>query len=148
MVRVRQARREGVAMANQCENASQVNPTSSNLTDLGWVATRTHTTGELLRPVDVAGREATPKVCGVGVARLQGHSWAPHPSNGLGVNVGTIPAVPLAARSLWGVGNVRCRPMLPGWDGGSVVVWDRESRSQGEGIQRVRGITVARGGRG
>ena len=30
----------------------------------------------------VAGREATPNACGVGVAMLQGHSWAPTPSNG------------------------------------------------------------------
>ncbi len=28
-------------------------------------------------PVEVAGREATVKVCGVAVAMLQGHSWAP-----------------------------------------------------------------------
>ncbi|WP_217275413.1 hypothetical protein, partial [Nocardia gamkensis] len=31
---------------------------------------------------DVAGREAMVKVCGVAVAMLQGHSWAPTPSKG------------------------------------------------------------------
>ena len=31
---------------------------------------------------DVADREAMVKVCGVIVAMLQGHSWAPTPSNG------------------------------------------------------------------
>ena len=31
---------------------------------------------------DVAGREAMVKACGVTVARLQGHSWAPTPSIG------------------------------------------------------------------
>src|SRR3954449_455294 len=46
---------------------------------------------------DVAGREATVKACGVAVAMLQGHSWAPTPSNGSGVNVGTIPPVPSRA---------------------------------------------------
>jgi integrase/recombinase XerD len=35
-----------------------------------------------------AGREATPKDCGVGVARPQGQSWAPPPSTGSTVNVG------------------------------------------------------------
>ena len=68
---------------NQCVKASQVNSTSSNLTDLGWVAVRTRTLcGELLELVKVAGREATLKVCGIGVAMLQGHNWAPHPTNG------------------------------------------------------------------
>src|SRR3954468_18281196 len=30
----------------------------------------------------VTGREAAPNACGVGAAMLQGHSWAPTPSNG------------------------------------------------------------------
>ena len=33
-------------------------------------------------PVEVAGQEATGKVCGVPVARLPGNSWAPPPSTG------------------------------------------------------------------
>src|SRR3954449_8017885 len=40
---------------------------------------------------DVAGREATMKACGLVVAMLQGHSWVPIPSNGCGMNVGTVP---------------------------------------------------------
>jgi len=68
---------------NQCSKASQAETTSSNLTDLGWVAARTRALcGELPRLVNVAGREATLKVCGVGVAMLQGHSWAPNPTSG------------------------------------------------------------------
>jgi hypothetical protein len=35
-------------------------------------------------PVNVAGWEAMVKVCGVAVAKPQGHSWAPTLSNGLG----------------------------------------------------------------
>lgn len=148
MVRVRQARREGVTTVNQCSKASQDKPTSSNLTDLGWVAARTRTTyGELLRPVSVADREATSKVCGVDVAKLQGHSWAPNPTNGSGGNVGTIPAGPFPASILLVGGKVRCRPMPPGWDVGPVLVRGRESRSHGEGVQRVRSIAAARGGR-
>jgi hypothetical protein len=38
--------------------------------------------GELLGRTRVAAPEATPNVCGVGVARSQGYSWAPHSSNG------------------------------------------------------------------
>jgi transposase-like protein len=70
--------------------------TSSNLADLGWAATRTRAARPAGNPWsgDVAGREATAKDGGVVVARLQGHSWAPTASNGLRVNVGTIPAVP------------------------------------------------------
>ncbi len=49
---------------------------------------------------DVAGREAMVKVCGVAVAMLQGHSWAPTPSIGSAVNVGIIPAVPDPHRRL------------------------------------------------
>jgi hypothetical protein len=34
------------------------------------------------------------KACGVAAAKLQGHSWAPTPSKGSGMNVGTISLVP------------------------------------------------------
>jgi hypothetical protein len=100
-----------------------------------------------LRPVRFAGREATAKCCGVAVAMLQGHSWAPIPSNGPGVNVGTIPAVPPRRPARVVGGKVRCRLMLSGWGGGPVVVRDRESRSHGEGVQRDRSINTERGGR-
>ncbi len=68
----------------------------------------------ILWPVDVAGREATVKVCGVAVAMLGGHSWTPILSNGWEVNVGTIPPVPLPA-SIWLVGR---RGSLPADAGG------------------------------
>jgi hypothetical protein len=48
---------------------------------------------------DVAGQEAAVKVCGVTAAMFQGHTWAPVPSNGSRVNVGTIPVVPELYRS-------------------------------------------------
>ncbi len=148
MVRVRQARQEGVTTVNQRMNASQEQTTSSNLTDLGWAAARTSTiVGGTPWPVDVAGREATPNACGVGVAKPQGHSWAPHLSNGSRVNVGTIPAVPSPASSQLVEGQARRRLMRSGWGGGLVVVRARESRAHGEGVQRVRSNTADGGGR-
>ncbi len=85
------------------------------------------------------------KDCGVVVAMLQGHSWAPTPSKGSGVNVGTIPAAPYPTSSLLVGGKARRRLMPPGWGGGPVVVRGRESRSHGEGVQRVRSINADRG---
>ena len=88
-------KRDGkVYVRNQRLNASQENPTSSNLTDRGWVAVRTRAMRGTPAPVNVAGREATLKGCGVGVAMPQGHSWAPPPLNGSRVNVGTGPTAP------------------------------------------------------
>lgn len=134
---------------NQRLNASQEQTTSSNLTDVGWAAVRTRVNrhGELLRSVDVADREATLKACGVGVARPQGHSWAPHPSNGPMVNVGTKPMAPYPVSIRLTGGKARRRLMPSAWDGGPVVVRGRESRPHGEGVQRVRGFQATRGGR-
>jgi hypothetical protein len=145
-----------VHVRNQRLNASQEQTTSSNLADLGWAAVRTRT--QVVRGTpwlgDVAGREAMVKVCGVAVARPQGHSWAPHPLNGLMVNVGTIPAVPLPASIRLVGGKARRRLTPPGWGGGPVVVRGRESRSHarcrwghGEGAQWVGSSDAARGGR-
>ena len=87
------------------------------------------------------------KVCGVAVARPQGHSWAPNPTNGLRVNVGTIPAVPSSVSCQLTGGKVCRRLMPPEWGGGVVVVRGRESRLHGEGPQRVRSIQADRGDR-
>lgn len=130
---------------NQRQNAPQEDSTSSNLTDAGWVAARVRgSSPATLRLVDVASREATVKVCGVTVAKLQGHSWAPNPSSGSRMNVGTTPVVPSPARLLAG-GKARGRLTLSEWDGGVVVVRGRESRPHGEGPQRVRSIKAEDG---
>ena len=130
--------------------------TSSNLAEVGWAAARTHAigVGELLGRLYVAGREATEKVCGVSVARLQGHSWSPHPSSGSRMNAGTLLAVPSPAGMTPGGGKSRRRLMPPGGGGGLVVVagattghGGRESRLQGEGVQQVRSRHLRRGGR-
>ena len=52
----------------------------SNLVDLGRSAVRACGGGQLRVGPGLAGPEATTKVCGVVVARLQGKSWAPIPS--------------------------------------------------------------------
>ena len=97
--------------------------------------------------VEVADREAMVNACGVAVAMLQGHSWAPTLSNGWEVNVGTILPVPSPASVLLVGGKVRCRLMPVGWDGGPVVVRGWESQSHGEGVQCVRSRRVDHGGR-
>jgi hypothetical protein len=85
------------------------------------------------------------KVCGVVVARLQGHSWSPHPSSGSRMNAGTLLAVPSPVGMMLAGGKARRRLMPLGGDGGLVVVagattghGGRESRPQGEGVQQVR----------
>ena len=78
------------------------------------------------------------KVCGVTVARLQGKSWAPIPSNGQVVNVGTIVESPYLPACQVGSGKARCRLTARRWGGVLVVVRGRESRPHGEGGQQVR----------
>ena len=68
------------------------------------------------------------KVCGVAVARLQGHSWAPTLSNGWKVNVGTIPPVPHRPTARWSEGEARCRLMPVGWGGGPEVSGPRPGK--------------------
>jgi hypothetical protein len=87
------------------------------------------------------------KNCGVAVAKLQGHSWAPTLSRGSRENVGTTPTVPSWSSERLLGGKVRCRLILPGWGGEPVVVRGRESRPHGEGVQRFRSIHADRGDR-
>jgi len=57
--------------------------TGSNLVDMGRAAVHICVEARMTpSPVNRAGQEAMAKVCGVAMARLQGKSWAPHPSNG------------------------------------------------------------------
>ena len=91
-----------------------IQPTDSNLADLGRDASRTRSGPEspewgTLLLGDVAGGEATVKVCGVAVAMVQGHNWVPIPSKGSKVNVGTVPVPPEVRRSQ------RCADRLGAW---------------------------------
>ena len=95
-VRVRQARRTGATLVNQWLNPLK-RGTGSNLVNRGRAAVHI-TAGRpgvvTSKPDCIAGGEATGKVCGVPVARLQGHSWASIPPTGLEVNVGTVSGCP------------------------------------------------------
>jgi hypothetical protein len=156
MVRVRQARWEGEREKPAVERSSR-RSTSSNLADSGWAAARTRTK-ILVRgtpgPMGVVGGEATVKVCGIAVARLQGQSWSPNPLSGSRVNAGTIPVAPSPTGMTLVGGKARRRLTPLGWDGGLVVVagvttghGGRESRPQGKGVQQVRSGLMLRGGR-
>ena len=124
---------------NQRMNASQERTTSSEPDGYGLgCGAHLHEAQGTPGSVDVADREATMNVCGVVVAKPQGHSWAPHPLNGSRMNVGTTPVAPYPASSQLVGGKACCRLMPPRWDGGVVVVRGRESRLHGEGPQRVR----------
>lgn len=94
-------------MRNQCLNAPQVtHQLEPDGSGLGCSAHPPGWTGRELRDwLDSLVTEATVKACGVAVAMLQGQSWAPIPSNGSKVNVGTTPAVPSRLATSWSVGR-------------------------------------------
>jgi hypothetical protein len=88
MVRARLARRTGVREEPVTERPSS-SPPAPNLADMGWVASRTRpgsdfccAGGELRSRRMSSARKAMVKVCGVSMAMVQGHNWAPIPSNG------------------------------------------------------------------
>ncbi len=116
--------------------------TGSNLVDVGRAAAHAHPVGvgDSVAGVHLTGAEATSKACGVGVARLQGNSWAPPPSTDPGVNVGTVPTSPFLPSRRGGGGQAHRRLLMPGWGGVLVVVRGRESRLHGEGEQHVRSV--------
>jgi hypothetical protein len=68
--------------------------TGSNLMDLGQAAVHVRDHGRLRSRMLRAGGEAMGKVCGVPMARLQGKSWAPIPSTGCTLNLGTASTLP------------------------------------------------------
>ncbi len=133
---------------NQHLKAPQEKPTSSNLTDVGWVAARIGASvPRTLRLGYIASQEAMMKVCGVVVAKQQGHSWTPTPLSGSRVNVGTISVAPSPTNILLVGGKARCRSKPSRWGGGPVVVRGRESRLHGEGVQRNRSYYAKSGAR-
>jgi len=151
--RARQARRTGARVQEPVVEPPQVErrlqpggygPVSS--AHLNRVGDPGAGRGDFGSVLGLAGSEATVKVCGVVVARLQGKSWAPIPSNDHVVNVGTTPGSPSPPASPVGGGQTHRRSMTPGWGGAAVVVRDRESRSHGQGRQRVRSVEAGRSG--
>jgi hypothetical protein len=150
MIQVRQARRKGVREEPAVERFSrethQLEPGGSGLGSNAHPHDKL-SRGELTEWLMSSFSEAMVKDCGVAMAKLQGHSWAPTPSRGSRVNVGTTPMVPSSISDELIGGKVRCRPMLSGWGGEPVVVGGRESRPHGEGVQRSRSIHADRGDR-
>ena len=139
----RLARREGVTEVNQWLNPLK-RDAGSNLVDVGRIAA--HAVRGL-----VGGDSEADLMQSVGRprGRSAAYSWrccrgraGRRPRRSRRGERGNRPGVALAVARWGGGGQARCRLMAPGRDGGSVVVRGRESRSHGEGIQRVSG-TVA-----
>lgn len=84
MVRVRQARREGVREKSVLSRPLSFPPAQTRWiwAGLRCVLVPVSVGEKLLGRFQIAGREATVKACGVTVARPQGYSWAPHPTIG------------------------------------------------------------------
>jgi hypothetical protein len=145
----RSARRKGVTEVNQWLNPLK-RDAGSNLVDVGRSAAHVARAvgGRGLRSrLNAAGGEAARKVCGVLVAMLQGEELGADPVDRDVVNVGTVPVLPWLPPS-GGGGQARCRLMVPGRDGGSVVVRAGESPVHGEGTQRAsRAVAGMPGGR-
>jgi hypothetical protein len=143
----RSARRKGVTEVNQWLNPLK-SDAGSNLVDVGRSAAHAARAvggrGLRSRP-NAAGGEAARKACGVLVAMLQGEELGADPVDRDVVNVGTVPVPPSLPPS-GGGGQARCRLIVPGWGGGSVVVRGRESRPHGEGTQRASRAVAGRSG--
>jgi hypothetical protein len=105
--------------------------------------------GQQCAPIPLEKRTATPKpgeqtggeAHGECLRRTRseaaGEELGADPIDRCMVNTGTVPASPSPPPGQGGGGQARCRLMSPGRGGGSVVVRGRESRSHGEGTQRV-----------
>ena len=109
---------------NQCKS-----PSSDSSAPTWWIWADQQRTpalaGDSEARISVSGKEATRKACGVLVARLQGHSWAPPLPTGCVVNVGTIRCRPLLRPARPGAGRPVARLLAAGWDGALVVVRGR-----------------------
>jgi len=114
--------------------------TGSNLVDMGRAAVRADLIdGEAtLTPATCVGQEAIGECLRRTRGEAAGEELGAHPADWHMVNAGTVPGSPQPPPGQGGGGQAHRRLMVPGWDGGSVVVRGRESRLHGEGIQRVR----------
>jgi RNA-directed DNA polymerase len=135
---VRQSRRDGVTRVNQWQSPVSGVP-APNLAD-GPVssACSSETADDSPGRWQIAGPEAMVKDCGVAMARLPGHSWAPPSSTGRVSERGNRLGLPSWLAIQAASGQVRRRLMTRRRGGASVVVRGRESRPHGEGRQQVR----------
>ena len=96
-----------------------------NLADIGRSAARAHRSyrgGRLRMPGEIAGTEAMVMDCGVAMARLPGHSWAPSLSTGRMSERGNRLGSPSWLAIHVASGQVRRRLMTRRRDGASVLV--------------------------
>jgi hypothetical protein len=128
---VRQARREGVARANQWLNPLK-RGIGSNLVDMGRGAVHARRGGRATPASEFRGRRGGHEE---GLRRTHGEAAGEKlgavPVDRSAMNVGTILGPPA-----W-CGQARCRLWASGWGGAFVVVRGRESRPHGEGRQRT-----------
>ena len=114
--------------------------TSSNLVDMGWAAVHVLVSDEEGDLETLWYWQAEGH--GEGLRRIRGEAAGEKlgatPVNRHTLNMGTISASPSPLLIQSGGGQVRCRLLVPRWDGGSVVVRGWESQSHGEGTQQDR----------
>mgnify|MGYP007135476640 CR=1 FL=1 len=139
-VRVRQARSKGVTKVNQWLNPLK-DGTGSKSGGYGPGSSARcplRTRAATPKPVIDAGQEAS----GESLRRTRSEAAAAElgadPINRDMVNVGTVPGLPFPPPDQGGDGQAHRQLTAPERGGGSVVVRGRESRSHGEGTQRVR----------
>ena len=115
--------------------------TGSNLVDTGRATVRAdlNVRGQRLRRrLFTSARRLPLKACGVGGSEAVAAKLDVDPVDRHMVNVGTVSGLPSPPPGQGGDGQAHRQLTAPGWGGGSVVVRGRESRSHGEGTQRVR----------
>lgn len=125
---------------NQWWNPLKVR-TSSNLVDMGWAAVHVLVSDEEGDLETLWYWQAEGH--GEGLRRIRGEAAGEKlgatPVNRHTLNMGTISASPSPLLIQSGGGQVRCRLLVPRWDGGSVLVRGWESQPHGEGTQQDRG---------
>jgi hypothetical protein len=125
---------------NQWWNPLKVR-TSSNLVDMGWAAVHVLVSDEegdletLWYWQEEGHGEDLRRIRG----EAAGEKLGATPVNRHTLNMGTISASPSPLLIQSGGGQVRCRLLVPRWDGGSVLVRGWESQPHGEGTQQDRG---------
>ena len=144
-VRVRLARQRGVTKVNQWLNPlkRETDPKSGRYGS-GSGAYPSYVLGGTTRAMAI---DVSVRGHGEGLRRNHDEAAAEelgtHPVKGNMVNMGTIPRSPSLSHIQCEDGQAHRRLMASGWGGGFVVVRGRESRLQGEGIQRTRSRSTA-----
>jgi len=147
-IRARQARRRGVTRVNQRVNplkrGNRLQPGGCGPGSSARLSLRTRKATP--KPTIDVGGEAIEEC----LRRTRGEAAAAKlgadPVDRCMVNVGTVSVLPSPASGLLVGGQVHRRLMTPGRGGGFVVVRGRESRSHGEGTQRVRSAVAGMSG--